>query len=172
MQEIVAEQESCAKSIVKHVRGSPMLIVLCGPSHVGKTTFAQRLGKHFKIISSEEIRKELVDCFERAEAEAKVWNVFEAMKCQALKERDNVILDACHMSKRARWHAMQGPNGHHRKICVVFDLPLRTIRDRCLKAKRVSLKEVERMWRDFKNSMPTREQLKLEGFAEVYFVSR
>ena len=172
MHEIAAEQESSAKRIVKHIRDSHILIVLCGPSHAGKTTFAQGLGKHFKVISSEEIRKEIAGCSERSRVEAKVWKVFEAMKCQALKERDNVILDACHMSRRARWHALQGPNGHHRKICVVFDLPFRTIRERCLKAKRVSLKEVERMWKDFQNSKPTPEELKLQGFDEVYFVRR
>ncbi|GAI65170.1 unnamed protein product [marine sediment metagenome] len=58
MQEIVAEQESSAQSIVKPIRKPPILVVLCGPSHAGKTTFAQRLSKvskNFTIISPDEI---------------------------------------------------------------------------------------------------------------------
>jgi guanylate kinase len=39
---------------VKEVGKKPVLIVLCGPSHVGKTTFARRFGEpgeNFAIIS-------------------------------------------------------------------------------------------------------------------------
>jgi len=35
----------------------------------------------------------------------------------------------------------------------------------------MSLKEAERMWEDFQNSKPTPEELKLQGFDEVYFIS-
>jgi hypothetical protein len=47
---------------------------------------------------------------------------------------------------------------------------LRTIRERCLKEKRMSLKEVKRMWRDFQDNKPSAEELEHEGFDEVYFV--
>lgn len=174
MHEIKDEQESSAKSIVKGMRESPILIVFCGPSHVGKTTFARRLselGENFTIISPDEIRKRLSISFRDSKYETEVWDTYESMKCQALKEGRNVILDACHISERARWHALQGPNTRHRKICVVFDLPFRTIRERCLKEKRVSLKEVERMWKDFQNSKPTIAELKLQGFDEIYFIA-
>lgn len=173
MHEIIVEQESSAKSIMKIVRGSPVLVVLCGSSHVGKTTFARRLserGENFTIVSPDEIRERLCVSFGDAKHEAKVWDIYESMKCKALKEGRNVVLDACHMSKQARWHSLQGPNGQHKKICVVFDLPLQSIRARCLKEKRVSLQEVERMWKDFQNSKPTPEELKLQGFDEIYFI--
>ena len=62
------------------------------------------------------------------------WQIFELR----MQEWQNVVLDACHMSKEARWHSLQGPNTYHRKICVVFDLPLQTIRERCLNGKRLS----------------------------------
>jgi hypothetical protein len=83
----------------------------------------------------------------------------------------NVILDACHISGLARWHALQGPNQQHRKICVVFDLPFRTIRKRCLREKRVSLKEVRRMWQAFQHSKPSPKELKLQGFDAVCFMT-
>ena len=160
-------EDGCRKSVPPE---RPVLIVLCGTSHAGKTTFARRLAGKFTIISSDEIRKRLCVSFGDSEREAEVWNIYESMKRKALKEGHYVILDACHISKRARWHSLQSSNAQHRKICVVFDLPFRTIQQRCVKEKRVSLKEVERMWKDFKKNKPTIDALKTEGFDEVYFM--
>lgn len=159
----------------KEVGQKPVLIVLCGPSHVGKTTFARRLSEiseNFAIISPDEIRKRLSVSFGYPKHEGKVWDIYESMKCKALKAGRNVVLDACHITKKARWHALQRPNTHHRKICVVFDLPFRTVRERCVKEKRVSLKEVERMWQTFQHSKPALEELRLQGFDEVYFIRK
>jgi predicted kinase len=153
---------------------SPLLLVLCGPSHAGKTTFANRLcrsGLRFTVISPDNIRKRLCVGFCDPEQETRVWDIYESMKVKALSEGRNVILDACHMSNRARRHGLQGQNASYRKICVVFDLPLRTVRHRCIKDKRVPLREVERMWRAFQKSKPTVKGLKAEGFDEVYFVT-
>jgi len=131
MQEIIAEQESGALSnTVKPFREPPMLVVLCGPSHAGKTTFAQRIskvGNNFEIISPDKIRKRLSIGFQDSRYESRVWNIYESMKRKALEKGCNVVLDACHITEKARWHALQGPNKHHRKICVVFDLPLRIV---------------------------------------------
>ena len=160
-------EDGCKRNVP---RKSAVLIVLCGPSHAGKTTFNQKLGDNFTVISPDEIRKRLSIRFGDSKHESKVWDIYESMKCKALKEERNVILDACHISKRARRHSLQGPNGHHRKICVVFDLPFRATRERYRKEKRVPLKEVKRMWKDFQNSKPTPEELRSQGFGEVYFV--
>jgi len=161
-------EDGCRRNI--HSK-RPMLIVLCGPSHAGKTTFTQKLGDNFTVISPDEIRKRLSIRFGDSKHEAKVWDIYESVKCKALKGGGNVVLDACHISKRARWHSLQGPNDQHRKICVVFDLPLRTIQQRCLKEKRMSLEEAERMWKDFQDNKPATPELKREGFDEVYFIS-
>lgn len=148
----------------------PELIVLCGPSHAGKTTFAKRFCRYFTVISSDEIRRRLPGGLEGCKDEGKVWSFFESAKRMALKVGHNVVLDACHISKEAIWHSLQGPNSRHRKICVVFDLPLRTVRERCVNKKRVPLKKVERMWRDFQKNKPTSEELKRQGFEEIYYV--
>lgn len=163
--------DSISKVISTKAAGyPPLLVVLCGPSHAGKSTFAQALSKGFTIISPDEIRARLAVSFGDSEHEAKVWDIYESMKCKALKQGRNVLLDACHMSKQARWHSLQGPSANHRKICVVFDLPLRTIRARCRRAKRLALKEAVRMWKAFQESKPTRKELKQLGFDEVFFV--
>jgi len=103
--------------------------------------------------------------------EARVWDIYESMKCRALKAGRNVVLDACHITEKARWHALQGPNNNYKKICVVFDLSWQTIHKRCLSEKRVSLKEVERMWQAFQHSRPSPEELKLQGFDAVCFMT-
>ena len=79
-----------------------------------------------------------------------------------------MVLDACHLSRRARWHSLQGPNDGHRKVCTVFDLPLGAILARCRRTGRLPLDEAERMWRAFQASKPTAEELRRLGFDEVH----
>jgi predicted kinase len=136
----------------------PVLVVLCGPSHAGKTTFAQRIskvGNNFEIISPDQIRKQLSVSFQDSRYESRVWDIYESMKRKALEKGCNVVLDACHITEKARWHALEGPNQHHIKICIVFDLPLRTVMERRDKENRVSSKEVRRMWQAFQHSKPS-----------------
>ena len=148
--------------------GQPVLVVLCGPSHAGKSTFARGLCKGFTVVSSDRIRKERGTVFGRCQKERVVWEAFESEKRKALREGRNVVLDACHISKSARRHALQGPNARHRKVCVVFDVPLGKVRRRCRQARRVPLAEVERMWKAFQGCKPTAQELKREGFDAVY----
>ena len=161
---------SRSRPVRRRADGRPVLIVLCGPSHSGKSTFAARYLKDFTVISSERIRAKHGITFARFDDEAEVWEAFESQKRQALAEGCDVVLDACHMSERARWHALQGPNTRYRKICIVLDFPLETIRARCLKDARLPLKEVERMWRAFQWQKSTPQKLLAEGFDEVYLV--
>lgn len=154
-------QESSAQGV---------LTVLCGPSHSGKSTFVKRYCKGFKVINSDRIRKRQTGSSACSRYEPEVWKTFESQKRKALRTGHNVVLDACHMSERARWHALQGSNDRHKKVCIVFDLPLEAVRQRSLKARRLPLKEVERMWRAFQNSKPTARELIRQGFDEVCFV--
>jgi len=81
--------DGCKRSIS---RERTMLVVLCGPSCAGKSEFARKLPGNFTIISSDEIRKRLTGSFRSSKDETKVWNVFESMKCKALKGGGNVVL--------------------------------------------------------------------------------
>ena len=153
-------------------RRPPVLLVLCGPSHAGKSTFARRWCQGFCVVSSEAIRRELTGSARMRRDEERVWRTFDARKRQALSRGDDVVLDACHLTEKARRHALEGPNARHRKVLVLFDVPLEVVRQRCLEAKRLPLAEVERMWQAFQVSRPSREEAARLGFDEVHVVGR
>jgi predicted kinase len=155
--------------LIEKAAQGPVLLVLCGPSHAGKTTFSRCFDSSFTVISSDRIRERLGTRF-NSRKEDRVWNTFESSKRRALKEGRSIVLDACHMSAEARRHSVEGVNGRYRKICIVLNLPLPTIQQRCLKDKRLPLREVKRMWRAFQDSRATTEELKRIGFDEVWIV--
>ena len=92
---------SNAQSVVHYIRshairGPPLLIVLSGPSHAGKSTLAKEIsevGENFQIISPDQIRKQLSVSFGDSKHEAKVWDIYESMKRKALENGHNIILD-------------------------------------------------------------------------------
>jgi len=153
-------------------RCRPVLFVLCGPSHAGKSTFAKRHCSGFAVISSDRIRKQLAGGQLHRGHEAGVWRRFEQQKRAALARGRNVVLDACHLSRRARRHALDGSNAQHRKVCLVFDPPLGTVVARCRRTGRLALAEAERMWRAFQESKPTVRELRRLGFDEVHVQGR
>lgn len=152
----------------RRARHRPILHVLCGPSHAGKSTFAAQHCKGFEMVNSDRIRERLTGRYPRSRREARTWEVFEQQKREALRNGCDVVLDACHLSRRARWHSVQGPNDGHRKVCTVFDLPLEAVLARCRRTGRLPLDEAERIWRAFQESKPTGEELRRLGFDEVH----
>lgn len=168
-------RKESAREVLKLLRrlgakSPPKLAVLCGPSNSGKSTLANKLRGRFCVISSDETRKRLTGCPAPHKRETEVWKAFDSLKRDALRQGQNVLLDACHMSKRARWHALEGPSSGHGRICIVFDLPWAAVRARCLRTKRLPVSEAERMWRAFQELKPRRHELKLQGYDEVYFI--
>jgi len=151
---------------------APYLVVLCGPSHSGKSTFARKSCKGFRVISSDRIRKRLKKRFHSDKREPEVWKAFDKQKRRAVRDGYDIVVDACHMSEKARRHSVEGVNRRYKRICIVFGLPLNTIRERCLKARRMPMKEAERMWRAFRHNQPTVQELKQLGFDEVYFIKQ
>ena len=120
------------------------------------------------VVSSDRLRRQLGTRFGDSRCEPTVWEAFEQQKREALSDGRDVVLDACHLSRRARWHSLQGPNDGHRKVCTVFDPPLEGILARCRRTGRLPLDEAERMWRAFQASKPTAEELRRLGFDEVH----
>jgi len=149
-------------------RHRPILHVLCGPSHAGKSTFAEQHCRGFTVVSSDRIRRGLTGRCPRSRREARTWETFEQQKLEALRSGRDVVLDACHLSTRARWHSVQGPNARHRKVCIVFDLAREAILARCRRTGRVAVGEVERMWQAFQASKPAAAELRRLGFDEMH----
>jgi len=162
------ETGKIAERLANLARQRPVLVVLCGPSHSGKSTFAGTLRGQFVVINSDTVRQRATGVPAPSRDEEAVWRTFEYLKRQALERGRNVVLDACHMSRRARWHSLQGPNAGHRKVCVLFDLPLETVLARCRKTARLPPQEVERMWRAFQTMKPAPSELRREGYDEVH----
>jgi len=163
-----------AARIVERIAGlarqRPVLVVLCGPSHSGKSTLAGALRGQFVVVNSDTVRQQTTGVPAPSGDEDAVWRTFEYLKRQALERGRNVVLDACHMSREARWHSLQGPSTGHRKVCVLFDLPWPVIRARCRRTGRLPLAEVRRMWRAFRAAKPTPLGLLHEGYDEVHVV--
>jgi predicted kinase len=153
-------------------RDAKQIIVLCGPSHSGKSTFARRFAGRFRIISSDEIRRDLTLTKkpEPSQNEDSVWAEFSARKRAAMRAGEHIVLDVCNLSPKARRHALEDVDAGYRKVCVVFDRPFRMLRERCLREKRISLAVVREIWQQFRK--PTKQELLKQGFDEVYFVSK
>jgi len=158
-----------AKAERRALRNARLIVVLCGPSHSGKSTFARRFANGFTIINSDDVRKSLTGNPELSEHEGSVWAEFSARKHIALRAAQNIILDACHLSSKARQHALEDVDDTYRKICIVFDCSFHVIKKRCLRERRMSLAVAREIWNRFKK--PTLQQLLQEGFDEVYFIS-
>lgn len=138
------------------------IIVMCGTSHCGKSTYTRQF-KGYALINSDTIRMNLTGTTQLGEKEEAVWRVFNELKLDSVKKKENIILDACHITPQSRWHALQGVDGY-KKVCVLFIVKLKTIKERCKE------KWAEDMWRSFKKVRPTREQLITEGFDEVVII--
>jgi predicted kinase len=145
------------------VKKRPNLIVLCGPSHCGKSTLAKSLPG--QVISSDQIRSVLGLGFSRDDS--RFWTIFDDSKRLALKLGRDVILDACHLSKRSRWHSVQNAEGYY-KILVVFDIKPSILLARARKERRVPLSEVRRMTRAF--DRPTLDEAEELGFDQVLVI--
>jgi len=137
-------------------------IVLCGPSHCGKSSYAKKAGANYAVISSDIIRNNLTGKTKLSEREDEVWRMFSKCKNEALIDRRNIILDACHITPQARWHALRGVGAEYQKICVLFNVKLKTIISR-----NGGQEWVKEMWQDFQDRRITKQKLLGEGFNKV-----
>ena len=145
------------------------LIVLCGVSHAGKTTYAEKMCeiKDYKIINTDNIRIKLHGSREIKSDEFKVWALFEKAKTDAINDGEDIILDACHISPQARWHAKKNLNGHKVKI-IVFDVAEKELKRRCKKEKRIKWAIIKNMVDSFNIS---KTSLIYEGYQNIQFIN-
>lgn len=139
------------------------LIVMCGVSHSGKSTYVKKKYKNYTYINSDEIRKKITGtfAFTSKEDESKVWQEFFNKKIESIQNKKNIVLDACHLSSQSRWHALRGVPSTYNKVIVVMDVSKNEILKRVDKCKRIKKKYVLSMINDFKKPNHC------EGFDEI-----
>lgn len=151
----------------------PKLIVLCGITHAGKSTYAQMIvekDSSYVVISSDSIRLALTGSSAPNGAEDQVWAKFAELKAKALKENENIILDACHMSRGSRWHSVQNVSSNYTKEIVIFNPSLEIIEERMRKTKRVPLDLAKSMLNYF--DVPEKDELQEFGFDDILYRKR
>lgn len=149
------------------------IIVLCGISHSGKSTLARKLYTDFpdldyQIVNTDVIREALHgNRTIYQEDETQVWDLWNKSRQGAILNGRNIILDACHVSSQARWHALQDIDGY-RSACVVLETSWPTLMKYWIAGgKRVELEYVKDMFRNC-YPLPTKLMLMKEGFKKVW----
>ena len=104
-------------------RAGPVVGLPCGRSHSGKSTFGRGCGNRFEVPSPDPIPDRLGKGFRGRGREPGVGQVSEARKRQALDAGRGVILDACHVSERARRQVRQGPSTCHWRAPAPISAP-------------------------------------------------
>jgi len=165
---LLVRDEAGLVEVLRKPSSRPRMVVLCGPSHAGKSTFANALFGAFNIVSSERIRQRLGMSFDHSRPEPAVWKAFARQKAAALRCRLSVVLDACHLSPQARRHALQGVAKRYEKVFVLFNPRLEQVLVRSSSTGRLPPAEVERLWWVFQRNRPTRDELEALGFDSVY----
>ncbi len=146
----------------------PKLVVLCGPSHAGKSSFADILSGTFTVVSSDAIRQRLGRRCVPHRREPAVWKAFDNAKRAAFRGGHDVVLDSCHLSRQARRHAAEMvPEGYDKRF-VLFSPSLKQVMARRSVTRRLSPQEAERLWWVFKTNKPTRRELESLGFEQIY----
>lgn len=107
-------------------------ILLSAVPGAGKSTWAEqyRLShKHVKVVSSDEIRKEITGEFQNFEHEDEVWNAYFSLINVYAKEEEEVtvIADSTNLKNKYRKIYIDRVRGFDRKILIVLKKDLETL---------------------------------------------
>ena len=107
-------------------------ILLSAVPGAGKSTWAEqyRLShKHVKVVSSDDIRKELTGVFQNFEHEDEVWEAYFSRINKYAKDNDEitVIADSTNLRNKYREIYLEKVKGFDRKVLVVFKKDLKTL---------------------------------------------
>ncbi|HEY5820620.1 MAG TPA: AAA family ATPase [Propionibacteriaceae bacterium] len=115
------------------------LVLLVGPSGVGKTTFARRWFDAGAVVSSDDFRKLVADDETDQDATADAFEVLHLVTAKRVGRRLTTVVDATNLKPedRARSLDLAGEHGVAASA-IVFDLPL----DTCLSQNQGRLRRV------------------------------
>ena len=107
-------------------------ILLSAVPGAGKSTWAEqyRLShKHVKVVSSDEVRKEITGEYQNFEHEDEVWNKYFSLINDYAKENEEitVIADSTNLRNKYRKIYLERVKGFDRKVLIVFKKDLETL---------------------------------------------
>lgn len=119
----------------------PTLIIMVGPPASGKTTLAKHISSHFdnyKIVSPDEIRKELTGDASNQEKNPEVFDIVYKRLIEYLDDGFNVIYDATNCRTTYRMKIINATKGYYSKlVCICFNTPISICLDMNSKRSRV-----------------------------------
>lgn len=146
------------------------LIMLIGIQGSGKTTYSKELSKEYnaEVVSTDKVRQTYPGI-----VESEVFPTVYKLCAEKLKEGNNVILDATHITPKVRkrtFDALDQYEVEYEKIAVYLDTPV----EECVRRVDIRNKNPEELFIPLeviesygKNLIvPTKE----EGFSEIYII--
>lgn len=146
------------------------LIMLIGIQGSGKTTYSKELSKEYnaEVVSTDKVRQTYPGI-----VESEVFPTVYKLCAEKLKEGNNVILDATHITPKVRkrtFDALDQYEVEYKKIAFYLDTPV----EECIKRVDIRNKNPEELFIPLeviesygKNLIaPTKE----EGFSEIYII--
>lgn len=146
------------------------LIMLIGIQGSGKTTYSKELSKEYnaEVVSTDKVRQTYPGI-----VESEVFPAVYKLCAEKLKEGNNVILDATHITPKVRkrtFDALDQYEVEYKKIAFYLDTPV----EECIKRVDIRNKNPEELFIPLeviesygKNLIaPTKE----EGFSEIYII--
>jgi len=146
------------------------LIMLIGIQGSGKTTYSKELSKEYnaEVVSTDKVRQTYPGI-----VESEVFPTVYKLCAEKLKEGNNVILDATHITPKVRkrtFDALDQYEVEYEKIAFYMDTPV----EECIKRVDIRNKNPEELFIPLeviesygKNLIvPTKE----EGFSEIYII--
>lgn len=116
------------------------LFVLCGLPASGKTTWANYVvanNPDTVIVSSNDIRKELLGDETNQEYQGKIFDVVHDRIKEAIRDGKNVIVDATGINRYERRQSLHAGEDATTKICVQFETPMDICKERNANRERV-----------------------------------
>ena len=144
------------------------LVVLIGASSAGKSTFARTHFRPTEIVSSDQCRALVSDDENNQAASADAFDLLHFLVGKRLRRGLLTVVDATNVQPEARKPLIELARQHHvLPVAVVFDLPLRVLRERHQQRPDRDFREhvLQRHQRDLKQSL---RNLSREGFRHVF----
>lgn len=144
------------------------LVVLVGASSAGKSTFARTHFRLTEIVSSDQCRALVSDDENNQAASADAFDLLHFLVGKRLRRGLLTVVDATNVQPEARRPLVELARQYHvLPVAIVFDLPLRVLRERHGQRTDRDFREhvLQRHQRDLKQSLRT---LSREGFRHVF----